>query len=387
MMKKRITAVLMSAALSVTALAGNTVIVSAAEQDTAEETVVKDGVEGHMITDMADREVFIPNEVDRVVVTTIYPMASILTAFLDSGEELVGMHPACMSAAANGLLGELYPEVLNADTSFMEGTELNLESLMKLEPDVVFYNAATAEIGEAISGAGMNAVAVSVNKWDYDAIETYKNWIALLSEIFPERSEVSEKVIAYSDEVYKEVQEKVSTIPEEEKKKVLFLFKYDDTTMITSSKKFFGQFWCDAAGAVNVAEAVEAENSDAVITMEQVYEWNPDVIFITNFTPTMPEDLFNNAIGGDDWSSVAAVQNKQVYKLPLGTYRTYTPGVDTPVTLQWVAQKVYPELFEELDINQEIKDYYKDVYGAEMTDEQVELMCNPVREAAAGNTK
>lgn len=383
MMKKKLTAALAATALTASTLFGNITIL-ASEQP---ETVVKDGVEGHMITDMADREVFIPNDINRVVVTTIYPMASILTAFLDSGEELVGMHPACMSAAENGLLGELYPEVLNADTSFMSGTELNLESLMGLEPDVVLYSAATAEHGEAIANAGMNAVAFSVNKWDYDAIETYKNWIALLSEIFPERSEVSEKVMAYSDEAYAKIQERVSTLSPEERKKVLFLFKYDDTTMITSGKKFFGQYWCDAVGALNVAEGVAAENSDAVITMEQVYEWNPDVIFITNFTPTMPEDLYENAIGYDDWSSVKAVEDKNVYKLPLGTYRTYTPGVDTPVTLLWLAQKVYPELFSDLDISQEIKDYYKNVYGAELTDQQVELMCSPVREAAAGNKK
>lgn len=397
MMKKKLTALIMSAALGITMIAGSAAGVWAAEAQPENtkseaageetETVVKDGVEGHMITDMADNEVFIPNEVDRVVVTTIYPMASIITVFLDSGAELVGMHPACMSAAKNGLLGELYPEVLNADTSFMDGTNLNLESLIGLEPDVVFYNAGTKEIGEAIRGAGMNAVAVSVNKWNYDAIETYKQWISLLAEIFPERSEAAEKVNTYSDEVYAKIQERVGGLSEEERKKVLFLFKYDDTAIITSGKNFFGQFWCDAIGAKNVAEGVQAENDSAVITMEQVYEWNPDVIFVTNFTPAMPEDLYTNAIGADDWSPIAAVQNENVYKLPLGTYRTYTPGIDTPFTLLWMAQKVYPELFEDININQEVKDYYKDMYGVELTDEQVELVCNPTREAAEGTKK
>lgn len=40
----------------------------------------------------------------------------------------------------------------------------------------------------------------------------------------------------------------------------------------------------------------------------------PDVIILTNFTPTQPEDLYHNAVGGDDWSTVKAVQDKQVYK-------------------------------------------------------------------------
>lgn len=382
-MKRKLTAALTGIVMSVVMTAGSAGNIFAAEY----ETVEKDGVEGHMITDMADNEVFIPNKVDRVAVTSIYPMASIVTVFLDSGEKMVGMHPACMSAAENGLLGELYPEVLEADTSFMDGANLNLESLIGLEPDVVFYSAGTKELGEALSGAGLNAVAVSVNKWNYDAIETYKQWINMLAEIFPEKSEAAEKVNVYSEKVYSQIQEKTASIPEEERKKVLFLFKYDDTAVITSGKNFFGQFWCDAVGAVNVAEGVEAENDTAQITMEQVYEWNPDVIFITNFTPAMPEDLYENAIGSDDWSSVKAVEDKNVYKLPLGTYRTYTPGIDTPITLLWMAQKVYPELFADVNIEQEIKDYYMDVYGVELTDTQVEQMCNPIREAAAGMKK
>ena len=105
----------------------------------------------------------------------------------------------------------------------------------------------------------------------------------------------------------------MSGLKDEEKKDILFLFNYSDTTMVTSGKKFFGQFWCDAVGGRNVAEGVAAENSNAVINMEQVYEWNPDIIFITNFTPVQPEDLYENAVGQDDWSPVKAVQDKNVY--------------------------------------------------------------------------
>ena len=85
----------------------------------------------------------------------------------------------------------------------------------------------------------------------------------------------------YSQNIYEDIQNKVSGLKDEEKKDILFLFNYSDTTMVTSGKKFFGQFWCDAVGGRNVAEGVAAENSNAVINMEQVYEWNPDIIFIT----------------------------------------------------------------------------------------------------------
>ena len=340
-----------------------------------------------IITDHAGNQVEIPAEVNRVVVTDILPLPSIITVFLGSGEKIVGMNPASMSAAKTGLLGELFPDILNASTDFMNGSDINMEELMKLKPDVVFYNAGSKEMGEALSAAGFAAVAVSVNKWDYDSIETYDQWVALLSEVFPEKGDTADRVSEYSQKVYEDIQNRVSGLKDEERKNILFLFNYSDTTMVTSGRKFFGQFWCDAVGGRNVAEDVAAENSNAVINMEQVYEWDPDVIFITNFTPVQPEDLFENAIGQDDWSPVKAVQEKNVFKLPLGTYRSYTPSTDTPMTLLWMAKQVYPDLFEDVDITVEVKKYYKDMYGVELNDEQVQRMYHPGRDSAAGFKK
>jgi iron complex transport system substrate-binding protein len=338
------------------------------------------------ITDDADNVVKVPKNINRVVVTDILPLASVLTVFLGSAKKIVGIHPASMSAAQNGLLAELYPEITQADTSFMEGGNLNIESLIALKPDIVFYNAGSTELGDTIRNAGLTAVAVSPSKWNYDVIKTYDQWISLLSQIFPE-SDKSKEVSDYSKEIYDKIQSTVGKIDQKDKKKILFLFQYDDKTMITSGKSFFGQYWCDAVGGINVAEGIAADNSNAIINMEQVYQWNPDIIFITNFTPALPEDLYNNAIGNDDWSSVAAVKNKQVYKLPLGIYRSYTPGADTPVTLEWMAQKVYPDLFKDIDITADVKDYYSRLYGVSLTDKQIEKMYNPGKSAANGVVK
>lgn len=337
-----------------------------------------------VVTDHADRQVTLPAEINRVVVADIYPMASVITVYLGSAEKLVGIHPVCMSAAENGLLGEVFPEILNADTSFMTGSDLNVEQLLNLEPDVVFCSAGNSELMAALENAGIPAVGVSPSKWNYDILETYDQWSSLLGQMFPE-SDKSKEISAYSQEVYDMIQERVKDIADEDKKDILFLFQYDDQEIVTSGKSFFGQFWCEAVGGRNVAEEVEADNSNAIISMEQIYEWDPQLIFVTNFTSVQPEDLYQNAVGGDDWSAVAAIQNKEVYKLPLGSYRSYTPSADTPVTLLWMAQKVYPDLFSDIDIAQEVKKYYQELYGIELTDEQVERMYNPSTDGA-GNT-
>ena len=206
----------------------------------------------------------------------------------------------------------------------------------------------------------------------------------LLDQIYPEHAGNREELIKkYSTDTYNKIQDTVKNV--EEKQKVLFLFQYDENAMITSSSKFFGQWWCDAVGAVNVAQDVPAEKTNAVITMEQVYEWDPDVIVITNFTQAKPDDLYNNAIGSDDWSNVSAVKNKRVYKMPLGTYRTYTPSVDSPMTLEWLAQAVYPELFTDMDVKADVKEYYQNLFGVTLTDEQVDQMYTPNASASSMN--
>lgn len=364
--------------LSMAACGGN--VEKGEDTEEAETTEADNGT--HVVTDHNGYEIEVPNEIDKVVVCDILPLTSVLTVFFDSGEKLVGMSPTSMNAAENGLLGEIYPEILDAETGFIDGSTVNTEELMKLEPDVVFYNAVRTELGEQLRNAGFAAIGVSVNKWEYDCIETLNEWIALLGEIFPDNDK-TEIVEQRSNEMYEFVQERVADIPEEDRENVFFLYKYSDTSIETSGAKFFGQWWADATGSVNVVDELTTDNS-VNVNMEQIYEWNPSVIFITNFTSVGAEDLYNNTVGNYDWSVVDAVKNQRVYKMPLGMYRSYTPGADTPVTLLWMAKTTYPDYFEDIDITEETINYYKEVFGVELTTEQAESIFTPTEDAGTG---
>lgn len=331
------------------------------------------------IVDHNGNTVTLPGNIERIAVCDILPMPSVLTVFFDSAEKIVGMSPNSMSAAQNGLLAELYPDILNAETGFMSGGDVNMEELLKLDPQVVFYSAANPELGTNLTNAGFNAVAISAEKWEYNAIETLNNWIDLLSEIFPESGK-SDKVREHSSEVYAMVQERVSGLADEERARVFFLFQYSDTSIMTSGRLFFGNWWAESIGAVNVAGEL-AQSYSVAVNLEQVYEWNPEIIFITNFTTAQPEDLYNNTVGNYDWRGITAVEDESVYKMPLGMYRSYTPGVDTPITLLWLAKTVYPELFTDIDVTSEAIDYYEEVFGVTLTAEQAESIFASVSDA------
>lgn len=338
-----------------------------------------------VVDDNGDK-VEVPEKIERVVVTNILPLASAVAVYLNDGSRIVGMHPASYSAAKNGLLGELYPEVLKADTGFIQGASLNIEALMALRPDVVLVNAPDRRMIDMIRGAGLAAFGISPSKWHYDVIETHNRWMQSLAQLFPEAKGKGELIEKKSREIAKMVADRTKDLPREERARILFIFRYDAKSLVTSGKNFFGQYWCDAVGGINVAEGITADNSNAVIGMEEVYGYDPDVIFITNFTAALPEDIYGSKICGDDWSPVKAVREKRVYKMPLGIYRSYTPSADTPLTLLWMAKSVYPERFKDVDLTTEVKKYYQTVFGVSLTEKQISRMFSPEAAASRGAT-
>lgn len=335
------------------------------------------------VKDQAGDKVTVPKNIKRIAVVQLYPLPSVLATFFNSADKIVGMPVASMTAAKNSLLSELYPSILKAKTNYdnPNGTDVNTEELKKLKPDVVFYNANDPTMKKKLQNAGFTAVGISGMNWNYDAIKTLNNWIGLLSKMFPANNR-AKLVKDYSNQTYNKVQKRVNKLTPAQKQKVFFLYQYTDSTIQTSGKHFFGQYWADAIGATNVGQGLTAKLGNSV-NMEQIYKWNPQVIFITNFTQAQPADLYQNKIGSYDWSKVAAVQNKRVYKMPLGMYRSFTPGVDTPITLLWLAKTTYPDEFKDINIVKETKSYYKKVFNVKLTTAQAEKIFKPTSAASA----
>lgn len=333
------------------------------------------------IVDQAGNTVEIPGKIERVVITSLWPLPSVYVLFQGSADKLVGMHPASLSAAKYSMLTTVAPEVSKVETGFIKNGEINIEELLSLKPDVVLYSATNKAEKEILGKAGIPAVGFSTTIEKFNTVETINSWVELLGEVFQEQDKVP-GITEYGREVYDQIQERIANVAQENKPKVLILFKYSDTQFQTSGSNFFGQYWCDAAGAINVASELKGM---ADINMEQVYEWNPDIIYITNFSKYMPEDLYNNTtLDGHDWSGVKAVKEKRVYKYPLGMYRWYPPSSESALSLWFQAKTNYPELFKDIDLEQIVKDYYQKFYHIELTDENVHQIFNPAREAADG---
>ena len=347
------------------------------EAAATEETASEESSDSITVTDMNGREVTIDGDIDSVVLTAL-PLPSIYAITGAPIENLKGVHPGSTSAIENSIMGSMYPDLVGIADNFVEGQDINVEELLKIDPDVVIYWGEYENQYEALKSVNIPAVGVFGEEGG-DVVATLKTWVDIMGQLFGTRGN-TDKVIEYANTALDEVSDKVSSLSDEEKPRVLYLYNHSNEQISASGSGFYGGFWIEAAGGNNVAKEIENFGD---VNMEQIYEWDPEIIILTTFTETMPDDLYNNTIDGQDWSQVSAVKNGKVYKEPLGVYRWYVPCGDTPLMVKWMAKTLHPEIFD-YDMIAEIKDYYKEFYDYDVTDEQAQGILDASPDAAKG---
>ena len=154
----------------------------------------------------------------------------------------------------------------------------------------------------------------------------------------------------------------------------MIIFQLGDNNLKVAGSGHYSEFWINNTGAVNAAGELQKLQP---VDIEQVMAWDPDIIYLTTFSPAMPEDMYNNTYEGFDFSLLSAVKNHQVYKIPLGSYRWYAPSCECSLMLKWMASINHPELFADMDMTEEVKAFIDQFYGVVPTNEQVAVLLNP----------
>ncbi len=312
------------------------------------------------LLDQIDRVVTINRPTDRIITIPI-PLASMVYAIDGKGDRIVGMHPVSMKAIEEGILGEMCPLLKSASTDFVTtGFDVNVEEVLKLEPDIVFQ---WGFKGEGIYKP-MEEAGIAVLCLNYGTQEDLDTWLAILGAVLG-KGEKASGLIDSQHEVIEEIADETSSISEEDRPKVLYL-PYGEQLKTTGTGTY-NQFWIETTGGINVAEELDGWK---YVNMEQIYNWNPDIIYLGNFADNWPSDLLENKIAGQDWSEVEAVKNGKVYKVPLGGYRWDPPNQESHLMLKWLLEVHHPELLD-YDVREEIKEFYSEFYGYDVSPEQI----------------
>ncbi|GLI53633.1 ABC transporter substrate-binding protein [Thermodesulfovibrio yellowstonii] len=224
------------------------------------------------------------------------------------------------------------------------GSDINVEAVLKLNPDVVITWTYNPETIRFLEEKGITVIGI----YPDSLAELYKD-MRMHGRLFGKEKRV-EEVIREMEKIFKLISEKVSKIPYQKRKKVIHLG--GAPTRVSAAVGVTNDI-IKIAGGVNPAGTIMQRNID--VSIEKIVEWNPDVIFIWGSAGYDESWLYSNS----QWRFIKAVQTKQVYKLP--KWSTWSPRL-APIAL-YMAMKIYPEAFRDINFEKVADDFYKKVFG------------------------
>ena len=343
---------------------------------TEEKVATKDEAGSHIVTDHAGHEVEVPNKNEKIVIDQV-PILSTYMAYNEGkAPYIVGYTDSLKQVISETVLKDMAPELLDATNTVQGQSDINVEEIMKLKPDVIFYNAKNQDRYEKLSKTGVPCIGFVTMGADTpaDPINRYGEWLKLLEDVFGEKGKM-DNFLAAGDDIVKDVEERIAKVPDEKRPSGMILWKYQEGTPIVAGKGTFGDFWLKRLKVKNVAEEAKGY---AKVNVEQIYAWNPDVFYLDGpgLLNIKTEDVYNNSVEGFDFSNLKSVKDKRVYNSKLGMWNWLTPNPDAPLVLAWLASETYPDAFKDYDLKKVIKDYYQKWYNYELSDEQIEDMFN-----------
>ena len=240
--------------------------------------------------------------------------------------------------------------------------DMNLEEIIAAKPDVVFGS--NEKYREMFTAVGIPFINCSFKTYD----EMIRS-VQLTAEVFGgEAVDIANRYTAYLKERLDWVAKRVEDIPEEKRTTVahgnsIYELNFDGANTIIDE-------WIKYAGGINAAAEGMTGNLQT-ISMEQVLQWDPDVLITGK-----PKKQVDQVMSDPAWANLKAVKNGRVYSNPKGIFAWDRYGVESALQPQWCAKLLYPELFEDFDIAQELKNFYHTFFYYELSDQQAQMILN-----------
>lgn len=315
-----------------------------------------------VITDCSGTDVEIPQNVERIVCTS----ASAVPFLLGMGVEdkIIGAHGSTLGHSWAAVFYDGFKEEAGKVTLF--GKNPNAEELISAEADLVILK--DAAYAEELRKAGIPAVC-----FKYTNKEELYAAVDMLGEIFG--SDAKAYAVKWEeklDSTIETISKDLAEIPETEKCNVYYVDATgaeasNENLFLTAGGGSFVEYWINTSGANLVTSPYKDIEQ---IDQEEGLSLNPDTIFICGWLEYTAKDIM---MSDPLWQDVPAVKNDRVFLMPtsLASYDRFS--VELPLMLDYTANKMYPDYHEFGGID-ELREFYKDYYGREFSDEQLENM-------------
>jgi len=240
--------------------------------------------------------------------------------------------------------------------------------VVALHPQVVFVtNYATQEMIDQISQTGIAVVAVSLRDdpkgeehkmnpalpdEDRAYTEGLKKGITLIGDVM-NRQKQAQALIDYTFSQRQLTGERLKNIAPAQRIRT-YMANPDLTTY--GSGKYTGLMMA-RAGAMNVAAATVKGYKQ--VSLEQVIAWDPQVIFVQDRYPEVVGQINHDP----NWQSIDAVKNHRVYLMPEYAKAWGYPMPEAMAIGElWMAKKLYPQKFADIDMQKQADAYYQRFY-------------------------
>ncbi len=156
--------------------------------------------------------------------------------------------------------------------------KINIEALLQADPDVCLGSDTDLQpVDDATDIPTIRCMDLTSMKYPEQQKKEVRFWAGIF-----DRETQAEKYCDYIDNNVATIKSAVGNLSEAGKKKVYVGFNADHLTTF-GADTFMDEF-ISAAGCINAAHPVStlggAEGGLAAISMEQVLEWNPDIVII-----------------------------------------------------------------------------------------------------------
>ena len=295
-------------------------------------------------TDRSGNEVTIPEEVNSIV--SMAPSTTQILIDLGLGEKIV----ACDTYSYAS-----YSDSLKTDIPQFDMMTPDQEQIIALGADVVFTTGMSASHGDDVFAAVKEAGVCVLDIPSSASLQDISDDIRFIGAA-TSTSDAAEAIVSEMESAIEEISKIAATIPEEEKKTVLFeLFtpSADSPTIYTCGSNTYINEMISLIGATNVAG--EEESQWPALTEEAAVAMDPQVILTADM---YTDDVINVILSMSGWENVSAIKDKAVYQIDNDTVNR--PNHHVVSAMIEMARDIYPDYYETI----------VDPFGAEDSKEQ-----------------
>jgi iron complex transport system substrate-binding protein len=325
---------------------------------------------GFTVTDALGREVSFDAVPQRIVLAgkALFMVADAIYTFPEAGTNIAALGS---TAQGSGNFIPMIDPTFEAKISLDSGA--GAEQIAAAQPDCVITKSTNAET----LGASLEAISIPVVYLDFETPDQYQRDLATLGQLFqnPDRAA---QVAAFYQERVNSITDRVSALEDDQKPRTLILYYSDKDNAVAFNvppMNWMQTLLVTIAGGDPVWQDANPGSGWTKVSLEQVAAWNPDVILIVAyFNPV--DDVVTKLKADAQWQALSAVTNDRIYGFPKDVYSWDQPDSRWILGLTWVAGKLHPDLFPDLDIQEEAQTFYNELYG--MDDASFESNIQPI---------